>query len=100
MELKVLKQNEETVLAIEGRIGTITAPELELATKPFLQESGITLAFDCERVTFISSSGLRIILMAHKQVTAKSGKFILRNLIPEVRTVIDMTGFSRVINIE
>lgn len=100
MEIKVLKQNEETVLAIEGRIDTITAPELELAAKPFLSESGITLVFDCEKVAFVSSSGLRVILMAHKQVTAKGGKFILRNLIPEVQSVIDMTGFSRIINIE
>lgn len=100
MEINILKQNEETVVAIDGRVDTITAPELEKAVLPYFSEAGITLVFDCEKVLFVSSSGLRVILMAHKQVTAKGGKFILRNLTPEVRSVIDMTGFSRIIVIQ
>lgn len=100
MEIKVLNQNEEIVVAIEGRIDTITASELEHAVQPYFSQIGITLVFDCEKVSYVSSSGLRIILMAHKQVTAKGGKFIVRNLTPEVRSVIDMTGFSRIILIQ
>ena len=60
----------------------------------------ITLVFDCEKMEYISSSGLRIILTAHKKVTAKGGKFIVRNLTREVRSVIDLTGFSRILTIE
>lgn len=100
MEIKVLNQNEEIVVAIEGRIDTITASELEDAVQPYFSKAGITLVFDCEKVSYVSSSGLRIILMAHKQVTARGGKFIVRNLTPEVRAVIDMTGFSRILIIQ
>lgn len=100
MEVNILEQNGETVVIIEGRVDTISAPDLEAKVAPLLAESAITLVFDCEKMQYISSSGLRVVLSAHKQVIAKGGKFILRNLTSEVRSVIDMTGFSRIIPIE
>jgi anti-anti-sigma factor len=100
MEINVVKQNDEIVMTIVGRVDTVTTPELEKAVQPYFSESGITLIFDCTKMDYISSSGLRVILMAHKQITAKGGQFILRNLVSEVRSVIDMTGFSRIINIQ
>lgn len=100
MEAKVLDKGNEVIVAIGGRVDTLAAPELEQVVSPLWAASGITLVFDCEKMDYISSSGLRIVLTAHKQVTAKAGKFILRNLTREVRSVIDMTGFSRIIPIE
>lgn len=100
METSILVKGEETIIAIEGRVDTVTAATLEKTAHPYLNESNITLVFDCEKMAYVSSSGLRVILMSHKQVTAKGGKFILRNLNPEVRSVIDMTGFSRILTIE
>lgn len=100
MEVKILEQNDEYVVVIEGRVDTVTASELEMKVSPVWANPAIKLVFDCEKMEYISSSGLRIILSAHKQVTAKGGKFILRNLTPEVRSVIDLTGFSRILTIE
>ena len=100
MEVKILEQNDQKVVVIEGRVDTVTAPDLEMKVSPIWATPGITLVFDCEKVEYISSSGLRILLSAHKQVVAKGGKFILRNLNKDVRQVIDMTGFSRILTIE
>jgi anti-anti-sigma factor len=100
MEVKILEQNNETIVVIEGRVDTVTASDLELKVSKIWAQQGITLVFDCENLEYVSSSGLRIILSAHKQVTAKGGKFILRNLSKEVRSVIDLTGFSRILTIE
>ena len=100
MEVKILEQNGEMVVVIEGRVDTVTAPELEMKVSPIWAISGVTLVFDCDKLEYLSSSGLRIILSAHKQVTARGGKFILRNLNREVRSVIDLTGFSRILTIE
>ena len=100
MEVKILEQNDEKVVVIEGRVDTVTAPDLEMTVSPIWAISAIKLVFDCEKLEYLSSSGLRIILSAHKQVTAKGGKFILRNLTREVRSVIDLTGFSRILIIE
>ena len=49
---------------------------------------------------YISSAGLRVVLMAHKYLTANARRFISRNLSKEVRSVFDMTGFSRILTIE
>ena len=100
MEVKILEQNGEKVVAIEGRVDTVTVPELEMVVSPIWGKTAITLVFDCEKLEYVSSSGLRIILTTHKQVTANGGKFILRNLTREVRSVLDLTGFSRILTIE
>ena len=100
MEVKILEQNDEKVVVIEGRVDTVTVSELEMKVSPIWSTPGITLVFDCEKLEYLSSSGLRIILSAHKQVTSKGGKFIMRNLTREVRSVIDLTGFSRILTIQ
>ena len=100
MEVKILEQNDEKVVIIEGRVDTVTVPDLEMKVSPIWTMPGIKLVFDCEKLEYISSSGLRIVLTTHKQVTANGGKFILRNLTREVRSVLDLTGFSRILTIE
>jgi anti-anti-sigma factor len=100
MEVKILEQNDEVVVVIEGRVDTVTASDMEMKVSPIWAKPAIKLVFDCEKLEYLSSSGLRIILSAHKQVTAKGGKFIMRNLTREVRSVIDLTGFSRILTIE
>ena len=100
MEVKILKEATETIVAIEGRVDTVTAPELQNLVSPLWNESGITLVFDCASLEYVSSSGLRVILSTHKMVVAKGGKFILRNMNKDVRQVIDLTGFSRILTIE
>ena len=100
MEVKILEQNDEKVVAIEGRVDTVTVSELETIVSPLWEMPSMTLVFDCEKMEYISSSGLRIILTTHKQITARGGKFILRNLTREVRSVLDLTGFSRILTIE
>ena len=100
MEVKIQELNNEIIVAIEGRVDTVTATDLELKVSQIWSKQGITLVFDCEKLEYVSSSGLRIILSAHKQVTAKGGKFILRNMNKEVRSVIDLTGFSRILTIQ
>lgn len=100
MEAKIIEREDEIIVTIGGRVDTVSAPELEAVVSPILETTVTTLVFDCHNMEYISSSGLRIVLIAHKRLAARGGKFILRNLTNEVRSVIDMTGFSRIITIE
>ena len=100
MEVQILEQNGETIVAIAGRVDAITSADLEAAVSQVWAQPAITLVFDCTQMEYISSSGLRVVLKAHKQATAAGGKFALRNLNREVRSVIDMTGFSRILTVE
>ncbi|MBR2497631.1 MAG: STAS domain-containing protein, partial [Parabacteroides sp.] len=97
---KIVKDLEETIVSVEGRVDTITAPDLEKQVEPIWEDNGKTIVFDCEKLEYVSSSGLRVILSTHKKLTAKGGKFILRNLTSEVRSVMDLTGFSRILTIQ
>ena len=100
MDVQILEQNGETIVAIVGRVDTITSSELERVVSQVWEQPAINLVFDCTQMDYISSSGLRVVLKAHKQATAAGGKFVLRNLNNEVRSVIDMTGFSRILTVE
>ena len=100
MEVKILEQDIEKIVVIEGRVDTVTSTDLEKAVSQIWSQPSITLVFDCTQMEYISSSGLRVVLKAHKQVNECGGKFILRNLTSEVRSVMDLTGFSRILTIE
>lgn len=95
-----ITQNEKEILAvIAGRLDTVTAPKMESSLMPHVQE-GNTLILDCSDMEYVSSAGLRVILILHKTLTAKSGKLVLRHLNKDVQSVFDMTGFSRILSIE
>ena len=99
MEIKITKENEKEVVYIEGRVDTVSSGELDAAVKPVITETD-TLVFDCTEMEYISSSGLRVILGTHKAMNAKGGKLVLRHINKEVQSVIDLTGFSKILTIE
>ena len=100
MEVKIIDQENAKIAEIAGRVDTVTSTDLENAVSQIWNEPAVKLVFECSQMEYISSSGLRVVLKAHKQVAAAGGKFIIRNLNKEVRSVFDMTGFSRILTIE
>ncbi len=99
MEITVLKENDTVTMNIAGRLDTITASELENAVKPYIGKC-TALVFNCEQLQYVSSAGLRVVLSTHKQIATSGGNFSLKGLIPEVKSVFDLTGFSRILTIE
>ncbi|MBO7279077.1 MAG: STAS domain-containing protein [Bacteroidales bacterium] len=61
---------------------------------------GDVVVIDCNGMSYICSSGLRVFLGFNKNIVAKGGKLIIRNLEPLVKGVFDMSGFSHIFNIE
>ena len=100
MKLEITQNGKNVLVSLVGRLDTMTSPELEKALVPYFSESGLELVLDCVSMEYVSSAGLRVVLMAHKNITSKGGKFIIKNLSKEVRSVFDMTGFSRILTIE
>lgn len=99
MELNITRNGNECVVAISGRVDTVTVPELEKQLAQVLEEKGISLVFNCEKMEYISSSGLRVVLTSHKRVTANGGSFALEGLNDAVKSVFDLTGFSRILTV-
>ena len=96
MKIDFNKKDGEMTLVIDGRLDTVTAPELE----SFLVKNneGVTaLVFDCEKLVYMSSAGLRVLLSAHKRM---KGAMKLTNVSELVMEVLEMTGFADVWVIE
>lgn len=85
-------------LALTGRLDTTTAPQLEAVLKESLE--GVTeLTLDFERLEYISSAGLRVLLSAQKQMN-QQGKMVIRNVNADIQEVFEITGFADILTIE
>lgn len=100
MNVEILQNGNSVTALIEGRLDTVTSPELENMLAPYFESQGIDLTLDFNTLEYVSSAGLRVVLMAHKRLTAQGGRLVIKNLSKEVRSVFDMTGFSRILTIE
>lgn len=97
MEIAIRNCENQSIAVVAGRLDTNTAPELEAALNNIGAKD---IVLDCESLEYVSSAGLRVILAAHKRLAAAEQRLTLRNIRPEVRSVLDMTGFSRILFIE
>jgi anti-sigma B factor antagonist len=96
MNINCNKKDGELIVEIEGRLDTATAPELEsFLTKNY--EGVTSLTFDCEKLIYVSSAGLRVLLTAHKRM---KGAMKLTGVNELVFEVLEMTGFSDILVIE
>ena len=85
-------------IALEGRLHTMTAPELEAELNQSLG-SVDSLTLDFSKLEYISSAGLRVLLSAHKVMSAKGGMKVT-NVNEIVQEVFEVTGFADILNIE
>ena len=91
-------ENGKTAIALEGRLDTTTAPELEKEFKASLE--GVSeLTLDFEKLEYISSAGLRVLLSAQKTMN-KQGEMKLRNVNETIMEIFEVTGFSDILTIE
>ncbi len=98
--MNIVKTQDESKLtiALEGRLDTVTAPQLEGELRTAV--NGVTeLVFDLSALDYVSSAGLRVLLSAQK-VMNKQGEMIIRNVKPEIMEIFDVTGFTDILNIE
>lgn len=100
MNVEILQNGNAVTALIEGRLDTVTSPELENMLAPYFETQGIDFILDFNKLEYISSAGLRVVLMAYKKFTAQGGHMVIKNVCKEVRSVFDMTGFSRILTIE
>lgn len=98
MKIDLKRENDVLTISLAGRLDTSTAPELDAALNGAL-EGVKTLYFDFKDLDYLSSAGLRILLITHKTMS-KQGKMILRNVNDLIMETFDMTGFSSILTIE
>ena len=98
MTINKTQNGKDLTLALEGRLDTMTAPSLEAELNEDLKEAE-TLTLDFSKLEYISSAGLRVLLSAHKVMSAKGGMKVT-NVNEIVREVFEVTGFADILTIE
>ena len=92
------KKGTDFAIALEGRLDTTTAPQLEKELKDDID--GVSeLSFDFSKLEYISSAGLRVILSAQK-IMNKQGHMVIRNVNDDIMEIFEVTGFSDILDIE
>ena len=98
LNIKTAKDAEKLTVALEGRLDTVTAPELEKRFKESLP-GATELVMDFEKLDYISSAGLRVLLSAQKTMN-RQGSMKLVHVSESIMEILEVTGFSDILTIE
>ena len=100
MSLKIDKttQSNETIVSLDGRLDTTTSPELEKFIENELKDT-TELVLDLQKLEYVSSAGLRVILKAQKMMN-KKGSMKLIHVGEVIQEVFEITGFTDILTIE
>lgn len=96
MNITVTNRDNDLLIALDGRLDTVTAPDLEAVLSENAAKAA-ALVLDCEKLEYVSSAGLRVLLAAQKKM---DGAMKLTNVCELVMEVFEMTGFADILVIE
>jgi anti-anti-sigma factor len=94
MEINKEKKDGKTVINLSGQIDSTAATEFESTLVEIIDSGTHVMILNFADVKFVSSAGLRVLLLAGKKVKPHDGKVILCNLATDVQEVFDISGFS------
>lgn len=99
MNIKKEKIGNVSILKIKGRIDTVHSSTLENEVNLQIASGEKNFIFNCEEMNYISSSGLRVFLVAQKKAISISGKLYLCNMQPAIQEIFRISGFSTLFKI-
>lgn len=97
---QIIKEGGKTIIKTGTRIDTMNANQFEQDIQPVLKEDGVDLEMDCSELTYMASSGLRIIQKTMRTVMQLQGQFKITNVSPSIYKVFAMTGFTKFMKVE
>jgi len=99
VQIHSAKEGNGTVVQLQGKVDATSAPSVEQALVGVIDQGEKRLVIDCAGLDFISSAGLRSLLLAVKKMKAAGGGIALAALQPNVKEVFDISGFSALFTI-
>ena len=99
VQIHTNKEGNGTVVQLQGKVDATSAPSVEQALVGVIDQGEKRLVLDCAGLDFISSAGLRSLLLAVKKMKAAGGGISLAALQPNVKEVFDISGFSALFTI-
>ena len=98
LDIKCNAENGKVCVALDGRLDTVTSPDLEKQLTEALVDA-TELVMDFEKLEYISSAGLRVLLAAQKTMN-KQGEMKLTKVNDTIMGIFEVTGFSEILTIE
>ena len=98
MEIGKKLEGTRLTVTLSGELNTVTAPELEASLSEDLKTID-EIVFDMEDLSYITSSGLRVLLVCQQELEERGGVTI-RSASPVIREVIEVTGFDSILTLE
>ena len=99
MQISVKTTNEVKVLAFEGRLDTQTSPDAQQQLTRLIEEGETKILVNLEKLDYISSAGLRVLLDVAKQLKKTDGELRICSLNEVVKEVFDISGFDMILPI-
>lgn len=99
MKIKVESCPGAKVLVLTGRLDTSTAPEAQKCFEELLEAGNSRLLADCTELDFVSSAGLRVLLLVSKRLKSTGGSFGLFGTNAAVREVLEISGFTAILRV-
>ncbi len=99
MQISVKTTNEVKLLAFEGRLDTQTSPDAQRQLTRLIEEGETKILVNLEKLDYISSAGLRVLLIVAKQLRTTDGELRICNLNEVVKEVFDISGFDMILPI-
>ena len=93
------RQDDVVILTVSGRLDGVGAPEVEARCCALIRDGATRLLLDLADVDYVSSAGLRSLLVAAKAMKSANGSLLLCCLSPMVREVMDISGFDKILNL-
>ena len=99
MQIRELKENEVSIVAIEGRLDSATATDFESKLLGLINQGERRMCIDCSGLTYLNSTALRGFLVVAKQMGSVGGKLVISDLCPSTRKVFEVIGFTKIITL-
>ncbi len=97
MDIVERTEGAAVVVSLNGRLDGVTAPDLEATITAIVERGDVRVALDCAEMGYVSSAGLRALLVSARKCQQGGGKLTVAALQPDCRSVMEMSGFLAII---
>ncbi len=94
MKILVEQIEDITVIHVDGRLDTLTAPSLQAVVKEHIENKRTNIIFNLEHTKYVSSTGFRVFIIALKKVKPVGGQIILVGVNTDIKEIFDISGFT------
>ena len=97
MEIEERTEGSAVVVSLNGRLDGVSGPDLEAKIDAVVERGDVRMVLECDQMDYVSSAGLRVLLIGARKCQQGGGKLAIAALKPECRSVMEMSGFLSII---